>query len=231
MSAARTTRARRTQARPLVAALCCLCSLALATEIPLYATGPSQDAAFVRFVNAQETALEISASGSKARTRLEVAQPASPFYSVNANAKLRGRLQAGDQKGDIALAVKPGEFATVVAMPGAGTIRQTILREQPDDFNALKVSLALYNVDPQCGAAGLHVVGRNTTLFEGVGAGTLQRRAMNPVSISVQLRCNGQPAAATLALGALQAGQRYSVFVVPAAGSPRLFLAADSVSR
>ena len=66
---------------------------------------------------------------------------------------------------------------------------------------------------------------------EGVGAGTLQRRAMNPVSISVQLRCNGQPAAATLALGALQAGQRYSVFVVPAAGSTRLFLAADSVSR
>ena len=39
-------------------------------EIPLYETGPSQDAAFVRFVNAGNDPLELSAAGSKARSRL-----------------------------------------------------------------------------------------------------------------------------------------------------------------
>jgi hypothetical protein len=47
----------------------------------------------------------------------------------------------------------------------------------------------------------------------------------------VQLQCGGKPTASPLALGNLQAGQRYSVFVMPAAAAPRLFIAADSVAR
>lgn len=200
-------------------------------EIPLYETGPSQDAAFVRFVNAGNDPLELSAAGSKARSRLDLGAPATAFFSVNAGAKVKGAFHAGSQRSDIALSVKPGEFATVVALPGAGAVTQTVLREQPDDFNALKSSLALYNLDPRCASAGLSVVGRSAALFEAVPSGTLQRRALNPVSISVQLQCGGKPTASPLALGNLQAGQRYSVFVMPAAAAPRLFIATDSVAR
>ena len=203
----------------------------LAAEIPLYETGPSQDAAFVRFVNAGTDPLEVSAAGSKARSRLDLAAPATTFFSVNAGAKIKGMFHAGSQRSDIALSVKPGEFATVVALPGAGAVTQTVLREQPDDFNALKTSLALYNLDPRCASAGLSVVGRSATLFDAVPSGALQRRALNPVSISVQLQCGGKPTASPLALGSLQAGQRYSVFVVPATDAPRLFIAADSLLR
>lgn len=202
-----------------------------AADIPLYETGPGQDAAFVRFVNARSGPLEVSAAGSKARSRLDVAAPASAFFSVNAGAKVKGAFLADSQRSEIALTVKPGEFATVVALPGAGAITQTVLREQPDDFNALKASLALYNLDPQCTSASLGVVGRSAMLFEAVPSGTLQRRALNPVSLTVQLLCGGKPTATPLALGALQAGQRYSVFVVAAANAPRLFLAADSLAR
>jgi hypothetical protein len=214
-----------------------LCPVAASSaEIPLYPTGPSQDAAFVRFVNAQAGGLEFSAAGANTRTKLSPEQPSSPFYTVDANTRVKGRFHAGGQPAsDIGLTVKPGEFATVVALPGAGAVKQAILREQPDDFNALKVSLALYNIDPQCGNAGLNVVGRSAALFEAVAAGSLQRRALNPVSISVQLLCNGKVMPTTLALGALQAGQRYSVFVVPAASptgaTQRLFITSDSVAR
>ena len=204
---------------------------AQAAEIPLYETGPGQDAAFVRFVNGGTGPLEVSAAGSKARSRLDLAAPASAFFSVNAGDKVKGAFLADSQRSEIALSVKPGEFATVVALPGAGAIKQTVLREQPDDFNALKASLALYNLDPKCTSASLGVVGRSAMLFEAVPSGALQRRALNPVSLSVQLLCGGKPAATPLALGALQAGQRYSVFVMPAAAAPRLFIANDSVAR
>ena len=231
MSAGTLNNARRLLPHLLLAALSGIGAQAQAADIPLYETGPSQDAAFVRFINAQAGLLEVSSAGSVTRTKLDPAQPASPFYTVDANARIKGRFHAGNQQGDIGLTVKPGEFASVVALPGTGAIKQIILREQPDDFNALKVSLALYNIDPQCGPAGLNVVGRSAALFESVASGSLQRRALNPVSISVQLVCKGVVAPATLALGALQAGQRYSVFVVPAGANSRLFITSDNLAR
>ena len=150
---------------------------------------------------------------------------------MRGNASIKGSFKNVSLQSDIALKVKPGEFATVVAMPGSAAIKQTVLRESPDDFNALKVSLALYNLDAQCAGAGLNVLGRNAALFESVASGTLQRRALNPVSISVQLLCKGQVSAAKLALGTLEAGQRYSVFVIPDGVGSKLMIASDAVAR
>jgi len=215
-----------------IAALMSLAAQVQALEIPLYETGPSQDAAFVRFVNARSGAIEVKAvGGSQSTTTLPASQPASPFYAVRGNATIKGTFKSAGLQSDVALKVKPGEFATVVAMPGDAVIKQAVLRESPDDFNALKVSLALYNLDAQCAGAGLNVLGRHATLFENVVSGTLQRRALNPVSISVQLLCQGQVTPVKLALGALQAGQRYSVFVIPQGLGSKLLIATDAVAR
>lgn len=217
---------------PVFAGLMSLAAQSQAADIPLYDTGPSQDAAFVRFVNARSGAMEVKAvGGSQSTTTLQSSQPTSPFYSVRGNAAVKGIFKSASLQSDVALKIKPGEFATVVAMPGNTTIKQTVLRESPDDFNALKVSLALYNLDAQCAGAGLNVLGRNATLFENVANGTLQRRVLNPVSLSVQLLCKGQVRPATLALGNLQAGQRYSVFVMPEGASAKLLIASDAVAR
>jgi len=217
---------------PVLTALMSLAAQSQAADIPLYDTGPSQDAAFVRFVNARSGALEVKAvGGSQSTTTLQASQPTSPFYSVRGNATIKGIFKTGSLQSDIALKVKPGEFATVVAMPGGAVIQQTVLRESPDDFNALKVSLALYNLDAQCAGAGLNVLGRDAALFDNVATGTLQRRVLNPVSVSVQLLCKGQVTPAKLALGNLQAGQRYSVFVMPDGVGTKLLIASDSVTR
>ena len=203
-----------------------------AAEIPLYPTGPSQDSAFVRFINGTDRGLSVTAGGSKAKVALDVNQPASKYYPVDTKGRITGEFSDGKVSSPIALNVKPGEFSTVVALANGSNLKQAIVKEQPDDFNALKSSLALYNLSSTgCASAGLLVVDRAVSLFEKVQSGTLQRRLINPVSLSVQLTCNTKPTGKVLDLGLLQAGQRYSIFAVPATDSPRIFFATDTIAR
>ena len=203
-----------------------------AADIPLYPTGPSQDSAFVRFINGTDTNLTLTAGGSKAKVALDVNQPASKYYPVNTKGGITGEFSNGKMSSPISLNVKPSEFATIVAFATGGNLKQVIVKEQPDDFNALKSSLALYNLSSAgCTSAGLLVVDRSVSLFEKVQSGTLQRRLINPVSLSVQLTCNTKPTGKVLDLGLLQAGQRYSIFAVPTTDSPRIFFATETIAR
>ena len=203
-----------------------------AAEIPLYPTGPSQDSAFVRFINGTDTNLSVAAGETKAKIALNVNEPASKYYPVGSKAKITGEFSSGKVSSPISLNVKPSEFATVVALANGSNLKQVIVKEQPDDFNALKSSLALYNLSSAgCTSAGLLVVDRSVSLFEKVQSRTLQRRLINPVSLSVQLTCNTKPTGKVLDLGLLQAGQRYSIFAVPTTDSPRIFFATDTIAR
>ena len=203
-----------------------------AADIPLYPTGPSQDSAFVRFINGTDTNLSVAAGETKAKIALNVNEPASKYYPVGSKAKITGEFSSGKVSSPISLNVKPSEFATVVALANGSNLKQVIVKEQPDDFNALKSSLALYNLSSAgCTSAGLLVVDRSVSLFEKVQSRTLQRRLINPVSLSVQLTCNTKPTGKVLDLGLLQAGQRYSIFAVPTTDSPRIFFATDTIAR
>jgi hypothetical protein len=216
----------------LPAVISSIACLAHAAEIPLYASGPSEDSAFVRFINGTDTNLSIVAGETKAKIALKVNEPASKYYPVGSKAKITGEFSDGKVSSPISLTVKPSEFATVVALASGSNLKQVIVKEQPDDFNALKSSVALYNLSSaSCASAGLLVVDRAISLFEKVKVGTLQRRLINPVSLSVQLTCNAKPVGKVLELGLLQAGQRYSVFAVPASDSPQIFFARDIIAR
>jgi hypothetical protein len=128
--------------------------------------------------------------------------------------------------------VRPGEFVSVVGLDTAdGGLRAVTVREQPDDFNALKASVAFYNLDGRCAAPALRVAGRDTVLLDAVAEGQVKRRQVNPVALGVQLVCGGQAVGQPLALGTLEAGRRYTVFLVPAGQSSRVFFAVDSVAR
>ena len=205
----------------------------IADEIALYPTGPSQDSSFVRFVNGTESVLEITAAESKNKIKLDSSRPSTNYYPVKAKSKISGKFIFSDTQSNIDLSVKPGEFATVIALPatnGKG-LRQVIVREEPDDFNALKVSLSLYNLDSTCTLAGLNASGRAVSLFKQVAVGKMERRSINPVKISVDLLCDGKLVATPLNLGDLQAGQRYSIFVMPSSKGSRMFIATDTVAH
>lgn len=217
--------------------LACACaalfsSSALAAEVPLYETGPSEDSSFLRFVNATPGAVEVVAAGSNAKTSLTVEKPATSYFPIKAKAGIKGNLLAGSAQAPVDVSVEPGEFATVFAVAsGANALSSRVVREQPDDFNATKVSLAFYSMDPSCANTSLQVAGRTVGLFENVPVGELKRRLINPVTLSVQLLCAGKPVGEALALGALQAGQRYSIFAVPGSGTTRMFIASDALAN
>ncbi|GAA0509196.1 alginate O-acetyltransferase AlgF [Pigmentiphaga sp. GD03639] len=213
----------------LTAALACLPALtAHAAGIPLYPTGPAEDSAFVRFVNATAGPLEVQAAGTSATLALPADKPASGFMPVAASKPVKGTLAGGGQSLPVSVTVKPGEFATVVALDKKATV---VIKESPDDFNAMRASLALYNADPACRQAGLRTAGRNIGIFENVGQGQTKRRLINPVAVSVELTCDGKPQGAARDLGALEAGQRYTVLVVPGPQGPRTLFANDALTR
>jgi len=210
---------------------CTFSVLSNAADIPLYPTGPSADSSFVRFVNGTDAALELTAAGSQAKVQLDAKTPATVFYPVRAKSDIKGQFTQAQSKSAIATTVKAGEFVSVIALVDGATFKQVTIGEEPDDFNALKVSLAFYNVSAKCANAGLQVVGRNVMLFEKLGVNALTRRMINPVKISVQLLCGEEVVGTPLELGELIAGERYSVFAVPAAGATRILIASDAVAR
>lgn len=207
---------------------------AMAADIPLYPTGPAEDSSFVRFVDGGSRPVDVSAAGSKARLTLDAANPATHFFPVAAGKPVAGTLSSGGAHQDVSATVRPGEFVSIVALDGAdkaGGLHTVTVRERPDDFNALKASVAFYNLDAGCTTSTLKVPGRDIVLLDGVAAGQGKRRQVNPVALSVQLVCGGQPVGQPLSLGTLVAGQRYTVFLVPDGAHSRIFLANDAVSH
>lgn len=213
--------------------ICPVLSLnALAAEVALYPTGPAQDSAFIRFINAAAAPLQVQASEGQAPLTLAPAQPVSTFFPVQASRSLKGLLTSGQQALPMDVGVEPGEFATVVVIPQSECgVSQVTVREQPDDFNGLKASLAFFSLDAGCADASLRPAGRTADLFKAVATGTLQRRSINPVNLSVQLVCANANVGAPLVLGDLKAGERYSVLLVPSATGPRLMSAMDTLSN
>lgn len=224
---------KRLSAPALAAALALAHAAAVGAEMQLYESGPAEDASFVRFVNGGQAPLAVIAGGSQARITLDAERPASDYLPVRAGTEIQGTLEsAGGARHQVAVTVQPGEFATVVAVPaGERDFRVATLREQPDDFNALKASVAFYSLDGGCADAGLLAAGRNVAIFEKVAEGAIARRQINPVALSVQASCGGQPAGQALDLGTLQAGERYTVLLLPSPQGPRLLQAVDTLAR
>ncbi|MCU1717238.1 alginate O-acetyltransferase AlgF [Pseudomonas sp. 5P_3.1_Bac2] len=201
-----------------------------AEEIALYPTGPSEDSAFLRFFNSTDTPLQLSAANG-ASLSLAGEQRASDFLTVPAAKPITGSLKQNGQQQALAISVAPGEFATVVALADEQGLRYVTLREQPDDFNGLKASLAIYNLAGSCAAAGIQAAGRKVDIFKDVPEGSVQRRSINPLALAVQLTCAGAAQGPVVELGQLAAGQRYSLFLVPTAQGPRLLPTQDNLAN
>ncbi len=217
--------------RRIAGGLAALLSLgaAHAAEIPLYPTGPSEDAAFLRFFNAGSAELHLSAANGAGLNLAPGA--ASNFLTVPAGKPIKGTLALAGQQQGLDVSVEPGEFATVVGVPDSKALRLVTVREQPDDFNALKASLAFYSLDASCAQPGLRSAAGNVAIFNDVADGSAQRRSINPLKLAVQLTCAGAPRGEALDLGQLAAGQRYTVLLAPGAQGPRLYQAQDTLAN
>lgn len=236
---------KRAIALPLLAALAALapfapCAIGAAPR--LYDTGPAQDLALVRFVNAGTQPLTVKSGGNGGASASLVVAPDAPvtdYQPARSDAPVTGQWQLAGRTLPISLRVKAGGSASAVAWADeSGQLAGASFIEAPPQFDPQRASLAFYNADARCTAAALAAASSGTdrtagvAIFENQAALAIARRAVNPVKLAVQARCNGQPVEGTLDLGSLQAGQRYSVFLVPAGKNhSRLIGLQDRVAR
>ncbi len=198
-------------------------------ELKLYETGPAEDSSFIRFVNGTTQPMTVNAKGSKATLELAGDNLTSPFLAVRAATATEGTVTQGAASKDVAVKVAPGEFASVVGVATGNGFETVTVREQPDDFNASKASLAFYHVGGQCADARVELSGRTVVLFEKVEQGQVSRRQINPVRLAVQLMCGDKPTGAPVDFGTLEAGKRYTTMMVPAGNEARLIGLTDSL--
>lgn len=204
-------------------------TMALA-EPELYETGPGEETAYVRFVNATDQAVSISSSKGAAKIALgaKAAERASRFYKVSAGAKLTAMVQSGKQKTSVEVTGKPWEYITIAVLPnGAGQVKTRLVREMPTDFNAMRASLALFNLDPSCANAMMQGGAKKATILSEVAPLTVQRRLVNPIKLAVAVSCGKSPDV-LVDLAQLQAGERYSVFLFSLKNIPQAVFAVDA---
>ena len=198
----------------------------------LYDTGPSQDLALVRFVNAFDKAVTVRSGAAQGGLVVEPSVPVSDYQPARSDSAVTGQWVLGKQQADISLRIASGGSASVVAWPGeGGGIASASFVEAPAKFDAMRASLAFYNADARCTTAGLVAAPGGQFVFDKQAALASARRGVNPVRLSVSGLCNGQPVDGTVDLGLLQAGQRYSVFLVPAGKGQRLIGLQDRIAR
>jgi alginate O-acetyltransferase complex protein AlgF len=198
--------------------------VATAADVRLYPSGPPNGVAYLRFVNMASAEVTIVSPAAK------IAIPADPehrireFDPVTPGVALKGSAQLGEATKPIDVTLAPNEFVTVAVSSSGDGLALTVFREVPSDFNALKSSLGLFNLDQSCASAQLQTADTHQAVVSDVAPGAVGRRLVNPVSVELAVSC-GDPAQSTPAkLGGLVAGDRYSFFVV-GSGSGRQVVA------
>jgi hypothetical protein len=222
----------KTTATAAMAFLALAGPLAARAEPALYETGPAQDAAFVRFLNATAGKATVRSATGAATVALGDAGAArvSKYYPAMAGKRLEASVEVGSAKVPAVVVAKPGEYVTVavVARP-AGGFEARLVREAPTDYSAARVSLSLSNLDARCAKAAMTGGAKQAAIVEGVAPFGVGRRQVNPVKLAVQLHCDGKPAGSA-DLSQLEAGERYSVFLLPLPGPAQAFFVRDAAS-
>jgi alginate O-acetyltransferase complex protein AlgF len=184
----------------------------------LYDTGPGQDSSFIRFVNGADAQIVISNNKTKGKLTLSTqgASRVSSFLPIRPGVQMPASISVGNQKFDIQVVAKPGEFITVATVPdGAGRWKSLELRETPASFSSTRPSLAALNLNEVCSSMQIDSAGKNDGILKNATTKAIQRRLVSAVNAQVQLSCEGKPVGVPLDMGLLEAGERYSVFMLP----------------
>ena len=185
------------------------------SEPQLYETGPAEESSYVRFVNATDNDISVLSSTGSAKIALKAENDgrASRFYPVKAGTKLSATLLRGDKKDPVEVTGEPWEYITIVVLPSSGAQLETkIVRETPTDFNAMKSSIALFNLDAKCQEASVQGGAKAETILDKVQSFSVARRLVNPVKLAATVTCGAT--SSNLALSQLQAGERDSIFLI-----------------
>ena len=204
--------------------LIALAGAAFAADGRLYPSGPPNGVAYLRFVNLAPAEVTIVSPAAKITIPTDDAHRIGEFDPVTPGAALTGSVQLGEATKPINVTLQQNEFVTVAVTGTADALVVTLLRETPSDFNALKSSLGLFNLDQGCATAQLVAGDQHVAVVSDVAPGAIGRRMVNPVDVGLAVSCGDPAQGVPVKLGGLVAGDRYSVFVV-GSGSGRQVVA------
>lgn len=204
------------------------CGAASAAEGRLYPSGPPNGVAYLRFVNMAPHEVTIVSPAAKIAIPADEAHRVLEFDPVTPGVTLTGSAQLGESTKPIDLKLVPNEFVTVaVSADGPDGVALTVFREVPADFNALKSSVALFNLDKACAAAQLVSGDNHMSVIPDVAPGAIGRRLVNPVNAELAASCGDPAQAVDTKLGQLSAGERYSIFVIAGPSGREVVAARD----
>jgi alginate O-acetyltransferase complex protein AlgF len=201
---------------------------AIAAEGRLYPSGPPNGVAYLRFVNLAPHEVTITSPAAKIAIAADDAHRVGEFDPVTPGVALTGSAQLGGATKPINVTLVPNEFVTVaVSADGADGMALTVFRETPSDFNALKSSLGLFNADSSCAKAQLVVGDNHQSVIADVAPGAIGRRQVNPVNAELGVACGDPAQSVPTKLGQLNAGDRYSIFVIAGGSGPQIVAQRD----
>ena len=202
-----------------------------AAQQVLYQPLPPTGSAYLRIVNATAELLIIRANTiGHVSLGTDPLQRASPYAVQEAVADRPVELAftAGSARGDMTLLVEPGSFNTLIVVTDGAALRTMPVVDQTQ-FNQTRARLTFYNATTGCAAAGLVLDPDGQSVFADVQQGTARMRSVNPVSAQVRVAC-GASRSAPFALGALEAGGQYSVWMMMVSGQPIGFVTRDTIT-
>lgn len=201
--------------------------LASAAEGRLYPSGPPNGVAYLRFVNLAPGEVTIVSPAAKIVIPADDAKRVGEFDPVTPGVALTGTAQLGGASTPINVTLAANEFVTVAVTADGSGIALNVFRETPSDFNALKSSLALFNADKDCAKAQLVAGGNHQSVIPDIAPGAVGRRLVNAVDVALGVACADPAQAVPAKLGQLNAGDRYSIFVVPGQSGPQVVAQRD----
>lgn len=184
----------------------------------LYAL-PPEGSAYVRVVNPSNKPLQVQlGAGSKAEALAANARIATDYRALPGGQP--AVLKIDGQAVALADPLPRGGFVTLVVQQDQGKPSATQMLDAGAAADGLKAELAAYNLVPGCAAATI-ALGNGSAVFQNLAEKTRAARAINPVTASLTGRC-ADTSSAPLALPALKAGDRYSMFLVGTPAAPVL---------
>jgi len=198
-------------------------------ETQLYETGPTDEMSYVRFVNATDANVAVTSAQGSAKIELtaQAEGRVSHYFAVKAGIKLPATIQSKDKKQTVQLVGKPWEYITIAILQNGAQLKTTLVRESPTDFNAMRTSLALFNLDAKCARAMLLGGAKNTPVLENTKPFAVQRRLVNPIKLTANVSCDTKSVSVPIDFAQLQAGGRYSIFLVADKSARAAFFVID----
>lgn len=180
----------------------------------LYAEQPPAGSVFVRVLNPGAPVQLAWANGKP--SALPLAGNMATAYRVIDPAK-RPELSVNGKSVGVDKVAMTASYATWVIQPSGTEV--TVIADELPPANALKVVLRTTNLVPDCQVSLKTAEG--AVVVDGLAVWHSKARAINPVKATLVANC-GAAVSAPLVLPALQAGDRFSVFVHGNARAPVL---------